>query len=418
MSSTRTQQLLADFCRIRQTSVDLTANLSVEDMVLQSMPDASPSKWHLAHTSWFFEQFVLNQYQPSFFPFDQQFNYLFNSYYEAVGPRHQRPLRGMLSRPSVATILDYRNRTNDQMVQLMDSSEPLPDHCLDLIELGLHHEMQHQELLLMDILHALSLNPFASGLLPLATTASTQASAGLQFTGYDGGLMSLGNSDEGFSYDCEGPAHQVMVQPFALAKRPVTNGEWQEFINDGGYSTPTLWLSEGWGRCQSEGWQAPLYWYQQDNQWFQFGLQGSHPITANEPVCHISYFEADAFARWASARLPREQEWELAAREQPIEGNFMENRHWRTRPCSDDKPLSQCFGDVWEWTQSPFSPYPGFKELAGAAGEYNGKFMCGQFVLRGGSCVTPKQQLRATYRNFFYPHQRWLFGGLRLARDI
>ncbi len=418
MTNIRSQKLIHDFCRIRNKTKELTLPLTVEDMQLQSMPDASPSKWHLAHTTWFFEQFILLAWKANYQAFNPDFNYLFNSYYEAVGPRHQRPLRGLLSRPPLTDIWRYRDHIDEQILALLDRSEELPQACLDGIELGLHHEMQHQELLLTDILHALSFHPFAPALHTLPDQPKAGPKSALEYHQYEGGLINIGTNQSAFSYDCERPEHPYYLQPFAMTNRLISNGEWLEFIEDKGYEKATLWLSDGWMTCQQQHWQAPLYWQKQDGQWLKFGFHGLVPVDLQAPVSHISYFEADAFATWAGARLPREQEWETVAKELPIQGNFLEQQHWRPQATESAEKPSQLYGDVWEWTQSPFTPYPGFKTAAGAVGEYNGKFMCGQFVLKGGSCVTPCQQIRPSYRNFFYPHQRWQFSGLRLAQDI
>ena len=411
-------RLLQDFERIRQQSQQLTEGLTEADMQLQSMEDASPTKWHLAHTTWFFEEFILQSFLLGFKPYHEEFRFLFNSYYEAVGKRHQRPLRGMLSRPSLNQILQYRDAINEQILALLDQQHGQQAKILTLLELGLHHEMQHQELLVTDILHALSIHPFFPAVKPATEKNTSSAINSQEFTSYEGGLIQIGHQGVDFYYDCESPRHSYFQAPYAIGNRLITNGQWLEFMRDKGYHTATLWLSEGWARCCSEQWQAPLYWHQQDGQWFQYGLDGLQPLDMNAPVCHISYFEADAFATWAGQRLPTEQEWEWAATQQPIEGNFLEQQHWRPLQASNQSSVQQLYGDVWEWTQSTFSPYPGFRIADGAIGEYNGKFMCGQFVLRGGSCATPKQQIRPTYRNFFYPHQRWQFSGLRLAKDL
>lgn len=417
MTPTRLTILLQDFLQTRSNTEQLTEGLSAEDMVMQSMPDASPGKWHLAHTSWFFEEFVLGKFAPDYSSFDPQFRYLFNSYYEAVGQRHQRPLRGMLTRPDLQTILQYRAHITEQIEQLLSNNTAATNNLLDLIELGIHHEMQHQELLLTDILHGMSLHPFYPEIKPHTTTTATP-NIELSFKRYEGGLAELGAQQNGFYYDCEAPRHHHYLEPFQLANRLITNREWLQFMEDQAYQTPTLWLSDGWACVKQEQWQAPLYWVQHDTQWHQYGLDGLRPLNPNAPVCHISYFEADAFAHWAGCRLPREQEWEVVATEQPIKGNLLNQQHWRPQPlATNSSSPQQLYGDVWEWTQSTYSPYPGFCAAEGAVGEYNGKFMCGQFVLRGGSCVTMPLQLRPTYRNFFYPHQRWQFSGLRLAKD-
>ena len=419
MTNTLELSLIQQFTAVRTSTIKLTEGLSAEDMVVQSMTDASPAKWHLAHTTWFFEQFILKEYQSGYQPFDPDFNYLFNSYYENVGKRHARPMRGLLTRPGIAEVLSYREAINETMIQLLDSQHPQKDAIAQLVMLGLHHEMQHQELLMTDILHAFSLNPLCPAVKPDAIEAPAVAAPPLSFHHFDPGLTTIGTDSDGFHFDCEGPRHKTYVHPFALANRPVTNREWLEFIRDGGYQTATLWLSDGWHCIQQQQWLAPLYWRKTDGHWQQFGLCGLSDVDPDAPVSHISYFEADAFARWSGHRLATEQEWEVAARTQEIDGNFLEQGYYSpTSISTTGDGLLQLYGDVWEWTSSPYISYPGFKVAEGAIGEYNGKFMSGQYVLRGGSCVTPRLQLRSTYRNFFYPHQRWQFSGVRLAKDL
>ncbi len=431
---TNKSSLQQDYRQRRKVTESLTKELSAEDMVVQSMTDASPTKWHLAHTTWFFEEFVLKRYRPDYRVVDPNYSYLFNSYYNNVGERHARPLRGLLTRPSLDKVFEYRQLVDDAIAVLLDSSYSRTQQLAATVTIGLHHEMQHQELLLTDILHALSINPLHPALRTKDSASNHNTGDGLscnasaqklQFVTFEEGVVSIGAGPEDtFYFDCEGPRHQSYIQAFALANRSVCNHEWLEFINDGGYRTPTLWLSDGWNRVQAEDWQTPLYWHRHRDQWHQFGLYGMQPLDLQAPVCHISYYEAEAFARWAGYRLPTEQEWEIAARQQQhqqqqqeISGNLLESDVLRPQGASGEGML-QLYGDVWEWTRSPYTPYPGFKTAAGAIGEYNGKFMCGQFVLRGGSCVTPQQQLRPSYRNFFYPHLRWQFSGLRLAKDI
>lgn len=419
MSGITTTELADLFQQIRSTTLSLTAPLGAEDMAVQSMPDASPAKWHLAHTTWFFEEFLLQTHAPGFQWYRSEFRYLFNSYYETVGERHARPRRGLLTRPSADDVVGYRRAVDEAVMELLTRPHSDQGPIADIITLGLHHEMQHQELLLTDILHAFSCNP----LLPAAMCETTESATGngsepeLAFRAFDGGIVCIGAEEKGFSYDCERPRHQVLVNSFELANRPITNREWLQFMQDGGYHTPTLWLSDGWNRCRREDWEAPLYWRNSDDGWLQFGLAGLRPLNLSAPVCHISYFEADAFARWAGNRLATEQEWEQVAAQTEQRGNFLSPGRWRPQPATGAQGIQQLYGDVWEWTQSPFTAYPGFKVADGAIGEYNGKFMCGQFSLRGGSCVTPEKQIRPSYRNFFYPHQRWQFTGLRLARD-
>ncbi|RUO25981.1 ergothioneine biosynthesis protein EgtB [Aliidiomarina minuta] len=398
---------------VRMQSLRLTEGLSDEDMLLQSMPDASPTKWHLAHTSWFFETFLLQPHLSAYQVFDDSYQYLFNSYYDSVGERHPRPERGLLSRPSLRQVLAYREHVDKAMQQLLKQK---PDKkILDALTIGLHHEMQHQELMLTDIKHALASNPY--GLPELTPEANNNTPTDSTFTHFKGGLIYIGtDSDHEFAYDCEQPRHQVFLHEFNLRNSLVSNQEWLAFIDDGGYQKPELWLSEGWALCQQEGWQAPLYWRQKDGNWQTMTLQGYRPVHPAEPVCHISYYEADAFARWLDYRLPTEFEWEHAARTQPLTGHFADSGIWHPRQPEQQPGLKQMHGDVWEWTQSAFAPYPGFQPPKGALGEYNGKFMINQMVLRGGSCATAHQQMRFSYRNFFHPHQRWQFSGLRLAR--
>lgn len=411
--------LLERLQRCRQETLGLVEGLTEGDATVQSMDDASPAKWHLAHTTWFFEEFVLGAYLPQHQPVEPRYRFLFNSYYEAVGPRQPRPLRGMLTRPALAEIVDYRHRIDEALARLLGGGSP-PPAALELIELGIQHEQQHQELILTDLLHLFSMNPLRPVYRPAAAAVAPVAAADrAAWIGFDGGCFRVGHAGPGFAFDCERPVHQVMLAPYALASRPVTNREWLGFIADGGYRTPALWLSDGWARVQAEGWQAPLYWERRDRHWLQMTLAGERPLDLDAPVAHLSYFEADAYARWVGARLPTEFEWEAAARAQPVTGNFASSQLFRPRPAARDgqAPLRQLYGDVWEWTSSAYAAYPGFRAAAGAIGEYNGKFMCGQYVLRGGSCATPEGHLRASYRNFFYPHQRWQFSGLRLARD-
>lgn len=399
------------FESVRRRTDALAAPLSPEDMVLQSMEDASPAKWHLAHTTWFFEEFILKPRNPSYRSPDDRFGFLFNSYYVQAGPRHVRNKRGMVSRPHVPEVRDYRRHVEDALMTLMAAGRDDADDIAALVELGCHHEMQHQELLVTDLLHALSYNPLMPAYrdpepMPVATELP------LSFDSHDGGLVEIGHDGAGFAYDCEGPRHKTYLQPFQIANRPVTNRDWIAFMDDKGYQTAELWLMEGFDVCQREGWDAPLYWWQQDDQWWSFTLRGPQPVNLDAPVVHVSYYEADAFSRWAEARLPTEAETEVAFRSAPIDGNFAENNAFRPLPGTG------VWGDVWEWTQSPFTAYPGFRPPDGAIGEYNGKFMVNQMVLRGGSCATPRLQMRPTYRNFFYPHQRWQMLGLRLARDF
>jgi ergothioneine biosynthesis protein EgtB len=414
------ERLLAGFREVRGRSQILAEPLSPEDMTAQSMADASPAKWHLAHTTWFFETFILRDYRPGYRAFHPAYNFLFNSYYESVGERHARPRRGLLTRPSAAEVLDYRRHVDTALEALV--IEAPVDAWLQLaplLELGLHHEMQHQELLLTDVLHLLAQNPLSPAYRD-APLQSGSSAPPLTWWDHDGGLVEIGHDGAGFAYDCEGPRHSVFLQPFALASRPVSNGDWLAFMADGGYENANLWLSDAWATVQSEGWRAPLYWEEEaaDGLWTAMTLLGRRQVDPQAPVCHVSLFEADAYARWAGARLPKEAELEVAVAGLPVAGNLLGSDVLMPQAGTGtvDRP-DQLYGDVWEWTQSAYGPYPGFRAPEGAVGEYNGKFMCSQFVLRGGSCVTPDAQLRPSYRNFFYPHQRWQFTGLRLAKD-
>ena len=412
------------FRLVRAATLELAEPLSPEDCVVQSMPDASPAKWHLAHTTWFFEEFVLQHAVPGYKFHDDQFRYLFNSYYNTVGPMHSRPHRGLLSRPTLEQVRTYRARVDERMGSLLQQHDLSPQ-IADLITLGLNHEQQHQELLLTDIKHLFACNPllpaYTKQKIPRETAAPLRAATTMDFCGFDGGLIEIGHSGDGFSFDNELPRHRTYTDAFGIANRAVTNGEYLEFVRAGGYEDPIHWLSDGWSTVQREGWQRPIYWGRSLEE--EFTLTGSRELNPASPVCHLSYYEADAFARWAGARLPSETEWELAAKGLPLRGNFVENRHWhpeaaRNEASRQDRRPLQMFGDVWEWTQSAYVPYPGFKTAQGALGEYNGKFMVNQLVLRGGSCATPVSHIRATYRNFFNPSARWQFTGLRLARNV
>ncbi len=393
---------------VRALSVALVSPLSDADASAQSMPDASPAKWHLAHTTWFFETFVLAGL-PGYQPFDARFGYLFNSYYEAVGPRLAREKRGLVTRPSLAEVLAWRAHVDSALAQHWFN---LDATRLGLAELGCHHEMQHQELLVTDILDLLGANPLQPALYPAAPPPAPAPTAG--WTRHDPGITRIGHDGTSFAFDCEGPAHEVLLRPFQLANSLITNADWADFIADGGYAKPALWLSDGWAWAGANAITAPLHWQPEGGTWSSFSLSGRREIAPHAPVAHISFYEADAFAAWAGARLPTEFEWEAAAATaDPAAGNQLD-RPGAVAPLGGPG----LFGDCWQWTSSAFLPYPGFRPAAGAVGEYNGKFMNGQRVLRGASCATPRGSSRRTTRNFFYPHQRWQFTGLRLARDI
>ncbi len=399
---------------VRDATAALCAPLSAEDCQAQSMEDASPAKWHLAHTTWFFETFVLVPNVADYRVAQPEFRVLFNSYYQSVGAQHPRPQRGLLTRPSLDEVRAYRAEVDAAMARLL-ARRGGEAELAALVELGLHHEQQHQELLLTDVKHLFSCNPLSPAYAAPAAPVSAPVLPST-WQPFAGGLRAIGHGGDGFAFDNEAPRHRVYVEEFALASRPVTSGEFAEFVADGGYRRPELWLSDGWSAAQAHGWKAPLYWEWRDDAWWEFTLNGLRPLDTAAPVCHVSYYEADALARWAGARLPTEAEWEVAAETLPIEGNFAGSGRLHPIPAHGDGALLQMFGDVWEWTQSPYTPYPGYQPPAGALGEYNGKFMCNQLVLRGGSCATPEGHVRPTYRNFFPPSARWQFSGLRLAR--
>ena len=402
----------------RRLSLALADPLSDEDQVVQANDDASPTKWHLAHTTWFFEAFLLKRFLPGYRLFDEAFEYCFNSYYEAVGPRHPRPKRGLLTRPTAADVRAYRAHVDEALAQMFEGD--VPHEAAELIDLGINHEQQHQELLLTDILSLFSSGPLKPAYRKAKPGVSVHTTAPLAWSSFEGGIFEVGHDGTGFAYDNEGPRHEALIRPFKLANRCVTNAEWIDFIEDRGYRTAALWLADGWNTIQGQEWQGPLYFDEVDGGYMQMSLLGYRPVDPAAPVTHVSYFEADAFARWAGYRLPSEFEWEVAAADLPVEGRDLGADHLRPIAATMDVAgdgLAQMFGDVWEWTASAYLPYPGFKTAPGAVGEYNGKFMCNQFVLRGGSCATPAGHIRRTYRNFFYPHQRWQFTGLRLAVD-
>jgi ergothioneine biosynthesis protein EgtB len=404
--------LAARFRAVRAETERLCAPLAVEDYQLQSMPDCSPPKWHLAHTAWFFETFVLTKHAPHFRPFHTQFNYLFNSYYDAIGDRWPRAARGLLSRPTVAEVYEYRRAVDEQTLALVATAD---DRALGvigpLIELGLNHEQQHQELLLTDLKHAFGLNPLRPVYAPVDLVSSGTAPL-LRWEPHAPGIHRIGHKSSGFAFDNEGPVHNAYVNGFEIASRPVNNGEFLRFIRDGGYERPEFWLSDGWATRHRNCWTAPLYWERNESGWALFTLRGMRPLDPDEPLCHVSYYEADAYARWVGARLPTEFEWETASDRCEVSGNSLDSG--RLHPTSNGEAY---YGDVWVWTASPYTAYPGYRQAAGAIGEYNGKFMCNQIVLRGGSCVTPAGHVRPTYRNFFPPDARWQFSGLRLAKD-
>ena len=381
------------------------------------MPDASPVKWHLAHTTWFFETFLLVPSAPNYRPFHPEFRSLFNSYYNAVGEKWPRPMRVLLSRPTVREVFAYRAYVDDQVAHLLEANR---DSTLgEVLTLGLNHEQQHQELIVTDLKHAWSFNPLHPIYRAMTATEGRAAAAGWQT--YPGGVFPIGHTGDGFAYDNESPRHDVLLAPFELSWRLVTNGEYQAFLADDGYARPELWLSDGWALRQSEDWDGPLYWRRNGDSWQGTTMAGVHPVDADEPVSHVSFYEADAFARWAGARLPSEAEWEVAAAGTPIAGHFAEAGRFHPSPTvaeDDHGPLAQLFGDVWQWMASAYLGYPGYRPSPGALGEYNGKFMCNQFVLRGASCATPRSHARRTYRNFFPPQTRWQFSGIRLARNL
>ncbi|NJL19875.1 MAG: ergothioneine biosynthesis protein EgtB [Leptolyngbyaceae cyanobacterium SM1_3_5] len=405
------QSLITFYQQVRQISEQICKPLAIEDYGIQSTADVSPPKWHLAHTTWFFETFLLVAHLPGHQVFHPKFGYLFNSYYEAIGERHPRPQRGLLSRPTVEEVYRYRAYVDEAMRSLLTNLTPQLE---SLIELGLHHEQQHQELLLTDIKHIFAINPLRPVYQPsLPTQPSSPPQE--QWLDYPSGLYAIGHDQPNFAFDNESPRHQVYLQDYWLASRLVTNGEYLEFVQSGGYSQPEHWLAEGWATIQAQQWQAPLYWEQIDGDWWMMTLGGMQQLDADEPVCHVSFYEADAFARWAGKRLPTEAEWEVATAQVPLQGNFLETGRLHPMPAIARTRPDQLFGDVWEWTQSAYLPYPRYQPAAGAVGEYNGKFMCGQMVLRGGSCVTSHSHVRSTYRNFFPPATRWQFSGIRLS---
>lgn len=417
-------QLGNEFQRVRKNSTALCAPLEIEDYGLQAMACTSPPKWHLAHTSWFFETFVLRPYVRDYQPWHPAFGHLFNSYYNGIGMPFNRPQRGLLSRPTVAEVQRYRAHIDEQVMILLASGDGGeldggPD-VLSRIELGLHHEQQHQELLLTDLKYSFHINPLKPSYChTLPATNSKNSDEKNSWQQFAGGVLEIGADNSSFAFDNETPRHRHYLEPYSLARRPVSNGDFLAFIEDGGYRRAELWLADGWDQVQRGNWCHPLYWRREGECWHQFTLAGEVPLIEAQTACHLSFYEADAYARWAGARLPSEAEWEYAAADQPVQGNFAAQGLFHPRPAAPaNGQLAQLFGDIWEWTASAYSPYPGFKIATGAIGEYNGKFMSNQMVLRGGSCVSDAAHIRATYRNFFYPADRWQFSGLRLARSL
>ncbi len=410
------EELLSSFLAVRSCTSSLVAPLSAEDMMVQSLPEASPAKWHLAHTSWFFESFVLSPFVDGYRVYDPDFRWLFNSYYQSFSAFPDKQLRASFSRPSLEQIAAYRSHVEQAIAEHAAHILQRPE-AADRLLLGMHHEQQHQELILTDILHTFASNPLHPSYLRMEQLA-TSATSALEFRTYAGGLVETGAGD-GFSFDLERPRHRVWLEPFRLANRLITHQEYVAFIEDGGYQRPELWLSDGWHHVHQQGWTAPLYWRREDGIWKVMTLRGEWPLEAlaNRPVCHVSYYEADAFARWMGRRLPTEAEWEHVAGSLPVEGNLLERRNFLPE-AAESQSMAQLFGDCWEWTASAYLPYPGFQPLAGTLGEYNGKFMSGKMVLRGGSMATPASHIRASYRNFFVPETRWQFSGIRLAESV
>jgi len=415
------QNFVEQYQKVRGFTEQLCEPLVTEDYVIQSMPDVSPTKWHIAHVTWFWETFLLSPALPGYKSLHPQYAYLFNSYYNTLGQRHCRPKRGLISRPTVKETYAYRRYVDEHVLDLLEKlDEGRLTALAPIMTLGLHHEQQHQELMLTDIKHVLSCNPLYPSYVDRVPTGISSVPP-LEWVSFPEGVYWIGHEGEGFAFDNEEPRHRQFVQSFQLASRLVTNGEYLAFMEDGGYENPLLWLSEGWATVQEEEWTAPLYWEKRDGRWWMMTLSGLREVDPAEPVCHVSYFEADAYARWADARLPTEAEWEVAAQDLPVEGNFVESGLYHPAPLNastTNGKLAQMYGDVWEWTQSSYAPYPNFKPGPGAIGEYNGKFMCNQYVLRGGSCATSLSHIRSTYRNFFPANAQWQFMGIRLAKEV
>ncbi|RDY67600.1 ergothioneine biosynthesis protein EgtB [Halobacillus trueperi] len=415
MPITESEQVIKSFQEVRKSTKQLVSHLQTEDFLLQASTHVSPTKWHLAHTTWFFEKFILEDYIQGYQHFNPVFLYLFNSYYETVGTPHPQAKRGLISRPTVQETMEYRDYVDQRIVEILEKHSQ-DAGIIDLIEIGLQHEQQHQELILMDIKYNFSFNPFQPVFKVEEFKKAGEASA-LTFHSFEGGLVEIGHDGDGFSFDNERPRHTTYLHPFQMADRPVTNADYIEFIDDGGYENPQYWLSDGWQMAKEEGWKSPQYWQREEEKWYIFTLGGLQLIDLHAPVCHVSFYEADAYARWAGRRLPTEQEWEFVMSDQGVGGHFMEDGHFHPHSEYAQERFKKAFGDVWEWTRSPYVPYPRSKPLEGALGEYNAKFMANQIVLKGGSCVTPRTHIRPTYRNFFYPQMRWQFSGIRLADD-
>jgi len=407
------------FNSIRDFSMELTHPLETEDFVVQAMTNTSPVKWHLAHVSWFFETFLLEKVYPEYESLHPQYSYIFNSYYLQTGEPHERSKRGLLTRPTVGEVIEYREYVNGEVINfLKDATEDQLKKFGPVLEIGINHEQQHQELMVTDFKYLLGQNPLYPVYKKTELSESRQVSS-LQWVRFKEGIYEIGNRGDEFTYDNELPRHRRFLESFAITDRLITNGEYLDFINDDGYNRSELWLDDGWAAVNKKNWVAPLYWIHKDGEWFNFTLSGLRKVDLNEPVTHVSYYEADAFARWADARLATEGEWEVAAGKLEYEGNFVEEGFFHPRPLQNHrKGMKQMYGDVWEWTKSSYDAYPGYKPLPGALGEYNGKFMNSQYVLRGGSCATPQSHIRKTYRNFFYPDARWQFNGIRLARTV
>ncbi|MBI3308546.1 MAG: ergothioneine biosynthesis protein EgtB [Candidatus Melainabacteria bacterium] len=416
------QEALFDkYTSIRNKTEWLCAPLQTEDFVIQTIEDVSPPKWHLGHTSWFFETFILNRFDLKYKPYNEKYSFIFNSYYETVGSRVERPKRGLLNRPTVEEIYDYRKYVDKAVLNLIENfNGHYANDFMSLIILGLNHEEQHQELILTDIKHIFASNLFKPVYLPLKTDVQiSDKTKAAKFIKYQGGLINIGNEGHNFSFDNESPCHKVYINDFEVQNRLVTNGEFLDFINDSGYKDHRFWLSDGWDKICKENWTSPLYWEKYGNEWFIMTLSGLQKLVMSEPVCHVSYFEADAYAKWSGKRLPTEYEWEyVASSTNDISGNFMGNEMFHPLPSTGKSKVNQLYGDAWEWTRSAYLPYPGYKQPKGAIGEYNGKFMSNQMVLRGGSCATPKNHIRSTYRNFLQCDKRWQFSGFRLANDL